>query len=126
MAAVPAGVQPSPEGGILVGVISSTCKGEPLQARIRLVSRSGDTTSTDADERGGFVLPPASPGNYNLEIASFSHRRISDTVSLAAGRVDTVQLVLRFDDSFVHHDCLCPDQRSMGAQCCLPKKAGEC
>jgi len=57
---------------------------------------------------------------------AFLHRRVSDTVSLEPGRVDTLRRVLVFDDWGVTYDCICADVRSFGSHCCKPKGVDDC
>ena len=122
---LPTGIAPSSRGGIVLGVVTSSCKGEPLHALVRIVSGTGDTTLVRTDDRGSFTAGPMSPGTYVIQfqaIASESQRR---TTTLAVGRIDTVRVVLKFNDALVTEDCWF-ERRSSGSQFCPPKGPTEC
>ena len=125
--AVPPGVEPSARGGTIVGVVSSTCKGQALPAaQVRVIAQSNDTTSVQTNESGGFAVGPLVPGQYEIQVRVIAHEPVRRSVVLARSRVDTLRVVLKYNDSLVIADCIGPDGRSFGSQFCPPKQPHDC
>jgi hypothetical protein len=125
-ASLPHGVVPSSRGGVVIGVITSSCKGEPVQALVRIISAAGDTTAVRSGDRGGFVAGPLSPGAYEFRFLAIAFEPFRRTATLAVRRIDTLRVVLKFNDALVIADCIGPDGRFFGPQFCPPRGHAEC
>ena len=124
---LPVGIEPSARGGKIVGVVSSTCKGLALSAAsVRVIAVAQDTTTAQTDERGGFAVGPLASGTYEVQFRVIAHEPTRRFVSLTRSRVDTLIVVLKYNDSLVIADCIGPDGRSFGPQFCPPKQPGDC
>jgi hypothetical protein len=125
-ASLPPGVVPSSRGGMVIGVISSSCKGMPVQAAlVRIISEVGDSTAVRTDDHGGFAAGPLAPGAYDLRFLAIAFEPFRRTIALAVGRIDTLRVVLKFNDALVIADCWF-DRRTSGSQVCPPKGPTEC
>lgn len=68
----------------------------PIMALTPGDSPGGAHASAVPDSVGGFAFDPLVPGHYRLFVRAFAHRPDSTDVDVAAGRVDTVRIVLQY------------------------------
>ena len=105
-------VPPTAGSATLVGIVQDSA-GLALQgALVGLRAADGGPapspllTSATTDRRGAFVLSAIAPGDYLLRVTRQCYRPAQRPVTLAAGRVDSVVISLRFNPICL--DCTCP------------------
>ena len=81
----------------LVGTVVDSVSGSPIE-RAQILLKSGTASRPRyvfADPRGGFVLSHLKPGKYSLLIRSLSYAFRADSLTMRAGKVDTLHTRLR-------------------------------
>jgi len=96
---LPRSPSPRPGLGAVIGTLADS--GGALPHFPIMAVTPGDSprsphASATPDSVGGFAFDALPPGHYRLFVRAFQHRPDSTDVDVIAGRVDTVQIVLRF------------------------------
>jgi hypothetical protein len=81
----------------LVGTVVDSASGSPLE-RAQILLKSGTASQPHyvfTDSRGGFVLSHLKPGKYSLLIRRLSYAFRADSLTMRAGKVDTLHTQLR-------------------------------
>lgn len=94
----PAPSAPSGTGSI-VGVLADSggaLPHYPIMAVVPGDLPSAVHPSAVPDSLGGFVFNALPPGRYRLFVRAFAHRPDSTDVTVMAGRVDTVSILLQY------------------------------
>jgi hypothetical protein len=89
---------PAGSGGI-IGILADSGGALPHYPIMALVPGDAPSAvhpSTVPDSLGGFVFDALPPGHYRLFVRAFAHRPDSTDVNVAAGRVDTVSLLMQY------------------------------
>jgi hypothetical protein len=112
--------------GALVGAIFD-CRGRPLQAMFVTGRRVAVDTGTSADTVGQvlnstFTLSSLTPGVWQLRFGGIGFYSRVLPVTIRSGRVDTLMVQMSETSIRPIGDCVCPDGRSFGSQCCPKPK----
>jgi hypothetical protein len=91
----------------LVGTVVDSASGSPMEhAQVLLRSRTvARPAYVFTDSRGGFVLGHLEPGGYSLLIRNLNYAPLTDSLTMVAGRVDTLHARLRLLRSCSGIDC---------------------
>lgn len=103
------------------------CDSVPVPgARISVQSETGELVdSAVSDAAGGFVVGPLPAGSTRLRVMYVGFETYESVVDFERGHLDT--LLVQLNDAIgLIADCICPDGRSMGSQCCPPWTPRRC
>ncbi|MGZ3491750.1 MAG: carboxypeptidase-like regulatory domain-containing protein [Gemmatimonadaceae bacterium] len=91
----------------LVGTVVDSASGSPIE-HAQILLRSATTAQPHyvfTDPHGGFVLGRLGPGRYSVLIRSLGYAFRADSLSMSAGRVDTLSTRLRRVSTCQGIDC---------------------
>jgi hypothetical protein len=91
----------------IVGTVVDSALGSPIE-HAQILLRSATTAQPQyafTDAHGGFVLGRLEPGRYSLLIRSLGYAFRADSLTISAGRVDTLRTRLRRVSTCQGIDC---------------------